>query len=477
MPKILPQIQNIVVVMFENRSIDNLCGWLYSDPAQQPSLYLPAGSRTSYDGLSDTLWNPSNASYFTGQPPAKVPIHRGTTNFKVPNPNAHETFDHVNYQCFGPQAPCPNPQWPMQGFVIDYATTKPSDVTQMMQSYTPDQLPVLSTLARSYAISDAWFCSVPSETVPNRAFLHSGTSNGEVVNGELGGDVPDPVDFDAPTIFNALSDKGLGWNVYSDAILAPSLTRTFAPRLWDARYDNHFHSFDTFLSDCAGNSLPQYSFVEPRFLLEPNDQHPPHDVSAGEQFLYKIWQAVSESPAWNHILLVIMYDEHGGCYDHVLPPFGAVAPDARSNPGKENFKFDRLGIRVPVIVVSPYIQAGTVFRSDTSTPYDHTSILKTLQEWLTPDSVLLTGDRIAAAPTLSQVLTLNVPRVDKPTIAPPSMPLVEALLNLPPNMLQKSLIAGAARRIGAEPTALMDEIPTRQHAIDFLKRTGLIPHK
>jgi phospholipase C len=478
MPKILPQIQNIVVVMFENRSFDNLCGWLYSSPNPQPSLYLPTGSPVAYDGLNLNLWNPSNASYFSGQPPVKVPVKQGTSNFQVPDPNAHETFDHVTRQCYGPQGQPSNPQWPMQGFVVDYATTNPPDPSQIMQAYTPAQLPVLSALARNYAISDAWFCSVPSETVPNRAFLHSGTSNGNVVNGELDGDIPDPLDFAAPTIFNVLDSMGASWNVYCDATLAPSLTRTFTPKLWDHRFDARFQGFDAFQNDCAHNSLPQYSFVEPKFMLDANDQHPPHDVAAGDQFLYLIWQAVSQSPAWNHILLVIMYDEHGGCYDHVLPPSGAVSPDSASNPGKQNFKFDRFGVRVPVIVVSPYVQASTVFRSNTSTPYDHTSILATLRDWLPiPDARMLTSARIKAAPTLEQVLTLSTPRVDKPTIAPPQTAPVPTSLALPPNVLQKSLVKGSARRLNLDPLALLAQIKTRQHAVDFFKQGALGAHK
>src|ERR1700691_5256765 len=98
MPKILPQIQNIVVVMFENRSLDNLCGWLYSDPSNQPSLYLPANNPAAYNGLNNNLWNPSNASYFQGQPPNKVPIQQGAANYQIPDPDPEEEFDHVTYQ-------------------------------------------------------------------------------------------------------------------------------------------------------------------------------------------------------------------------------------------------------------------------------------------------------------------------------------------------------------------------------------------
>jgi phospholipase C len=464
MSKILPQIQNIVVVMFENRSLDNLCGWLYSNPNVQPSLYLPANSLAAYNGLNLNLWNPSNKSYFDGQPPAKVPVKQGAANYQIPDPDPEETFDNVTYQLYGPQGPSPNPTWPMQGFVVNYETRNSPNPDQIMETYTPAQVPVLSALAQNYAISDAWYCSVPTQTLANRSFLHAGTSNGMVDNGL----VPDPFDFDVPTIFNVLHSMGVGWNVYCDTILTPSLTRTFAPKLWDPLLDDHFKGFGAFQDACANNSLPEYSFLEPSFLFEPNDEHPPHDVSAGEMFIYQIWKAVSESPGANNILLVIMYDEHGGCYDHVLSPQGAATPD--SAPGQEGFKFDRFGVRVPMVVVSPYVQPGTVFRSNTSTPYDHTSILATLRDWLDiPSNLMLPSRRIAAAPTLDQVLTLSAPRAAKPTISAPQ-PALATSLALETNSLQKSLLSGSARRFGMDPKSVIDQNPTRQHAVDFFKR-------
>jgi phospholipase C len=473
MSKILPKIQNVVVVMFENRSLDNLCGWLYSTPNPQPSLYLPAGSPAAYDGLNPNLWNPSNASYFTGQPPIKVPVAQGTTSYQIPDPDPEETFDHVTFQMYGPEGPGPNPKWPMQGFIVDYENIDPipANPDLIMETYTPAQVPVLSALAQNYAISDAWFCSVPTQTLPNRAFVHAGTSNGNVNNGQY----PDPFDFDVPSIFNVLHSRGVGWKVYSDTILTPSLTRTFFPKLWDPLLEDHFKGFGEFEEDCAHNSLPEYSFVEPSFLFEPNDQHPPHDVAAGEHFLYKIWKAISESPGWNNILLIITYDEHGGCYDHVLPPGGAATPD--SVTGENGFKFDRFGVRVPTVVVSPYIQAGTVFRSNTSTPYDHTSILATLRDWLEiPSGAMLPSQRIAKAPNLDQVLTLASPRTVTPQIAPPRAGLPTSV-TLRPNSLQKSLLSGAAHRFGLHPKLLIDQIPTRQHAVDFFKRRVSMAHK
>ena len=475
MSKILPQIQNIVVVMFENRSLDYFCGWLYSESSPQPSQYLPAGSPTSYNGLNPNLWNPSNASYFKGDPPTRVPVLQGAANYKIPDPDPQETFNHVTYQLYGPEGPSPSPKWPMQGFIVDYKTLDdpPPNPDSIMQTYTPSQVPVLSALARGYAISDEWFCSVPTQTLPNRAFVHAGTSNGQVNNGEF----PDPFDFDVLSIFNVLHNRSVRWKVYSDTILTPSLTRTFFPKLWDPIFEDHFQHFGAFEGDCAHNSLPEYSFIEPSFLFEPNDQHAPHDVSAGEQFLYRIWKAVSQSPAWNHLLLVITYDEHGGCYDHVLPAIGAATPDLASDPSGNGFKFDRLGVRVPTVVVSPYVQAGTVFRSNTSTPYDHTSILSTLRDWLEiPRADMLTSQRIANAPNLDQVLTLASPRTVTPLIAPPA-PALPTALTLPPNSLQKSLLSGAAHRFGLHPQSLLTAMPTRQHAVDFFQRRASRAHK
>jgi phospholipase C len=473
MPKILPQVENIVVVMFENRSLDNLCGWLYSDPKSQPSLFLPANNQAPYNGLKPDFWNPSNDSYFKGQPATKVLVKQGASSYLVPDVDPEETFDNVTYQLYGPQGPTQQPNWPMQGFILNYETTKSPHPNQIMETYTPDQLPVLSALARSYAISDAWFCSVPSQTLCNRAFVHCGTSNGQVNNGL----VADPFCFDALTIFNVMNSMGASWTVYSDTTITPSLTRTYAPKLWDPLLDDHFKGFAAFQHACATNALPQYSFIEPSFVADPNDEHPPHDVAAGEQFLFQIWQAVSQSPGWNNILLVITYDEHGGCYDHVLPPTGAVPPD--NHPGQEGFAFDRFGVRVPVVLVSPYIQAGTVFRSNTSTPYDHTSILATLRDWLDiPAASMLASKRVAAAPNLDQVLTLSTPRTseDKPTITPPQL-TPTTTINLPPNSLQKSILSGAARRFGMDPAAVLANAPTRQHYIDFFKLRSVRANK
>jgi phospholipase C len=218
----------------------------------------------------------------------------------------------------------------------------------MMEAYRPDQVPVLSALARNYAVFDAWFCPVPSDTWPNRSFVHAGTSNGNVVNGKL----PDPLDWNVRTIFDVLEDMRASWKVYGDTLITPALTWLMFPGLWQYSSDRFAH-FGDFKQACLTGTLPQYSFLEPNLLDNSNDYHPPHDVVAGEQYLYEIWQALSKSPKWEQTLLIITFDEHGGTYDHVIPPWNAACPDEKSNRGQLGFAFNRFDVRVPTVVVSP----------------------------------------------------------------------------------------------------------------------------
>ncbi len=240
-----------------------------------------------------------------------------------------------------------------------------------------------------------------------------------------------------------LEDAGHSWRVYNDTILM-SLARLQFPQLWDPLLQPHFRGMGEFEEECREGTLPEYSFVEPSFQIEPNDEHPPHDVSLGEQFLLRVWKAVSGGKEWESTLLVITFDEHGGCYDHVEPP-PAVPPDAASNPGEEGFRFDRYGVRVPTVLISPYIEGGTVFRSPSDVPYDHTSIMATIRDWLQiPAEKMLSSARVEKAPTFGNVLTRAAARTDLPPIA----------------------LAGAATK----PT-------TRYFAVNDLQEAMLIAHR
>lgn len=454
--KILENVEHIVVVMFENRSFDTMLGWLYS-PDAPPAHVLPPQSSPQFDGLRPEMSNPSKAG-------KTIAVTREALNSVIPDPQ--ETFVNVTSQILGP-SDAGNPWPPMQGFVVNYETTQTTDPGHVMQCHSVAQLPTLTALARAYAVSDAWFASVPSQTWPNRAFAHAGTSNGHVNNGAI----PDPLEWDVPTTFDVLSSIGASWAVYSDTTVTPSLTHTMFPSLWKNAYAERFRRFPDFVAACGNDALPQYAFIEPSFLFEPNDQHPPHDVRAGDKFLHDIWTAIRTSPGWPRTLLVVTYDEHGGCFDHVLPPANATPPDNASNPGDEAFGFYRFGVRVPAVVVSPYIEAGTVFRSPTNVPYDHTSILATLRDWLDiPPDRMLGSARIANAPTLAQLVTRDTPRTDLPTIAAPSTDFVHPPPDAPLNDVQKSLVTGTSRRDGHDPAAGVAPLATRQHALDFFKR-------
>lgn len=469
MAKILPQIKHIVAVMLENRSFDDMCGWLYRD-GPPPSLYLPNGREPQpFNGLNSKLFNPVSPQYFVDGSGQKYPVFDRANATNMPNPDPEEGFEDVNYQLFGPEQPSQNPKWPNLGFVINYAKTTGADIpVQIMEPFSPEQVPVISALARNFAVCDAWFSSVPSDTWPNRSFFHSGTSNGHVVNGSH----PNPTEWDVRTIFNVLEDCGVSWRVYSAATLIPSLTWLMSPQLWPFSFDR-FRHFDDFKEDCARGSLPQYTFLEPSFIENPNDEHPPHDVVAGEQFLWEIWQAVSKSPAWSETLLLITYDEHGGTYDHVMPPWNAACPDQKSNPGEEGFTFNRFGIRVPMVAVSPWIQAGTVFRSNSPSgvPYDHTSMLATLRDWLElPSEKMLASKRIAAAPNLGQILTLDNARTDLPEIPAPAAEVKQTDTFLPPNALQRSMVSAKAVQRGHDPVAVLASVQTRREARAYLQQ-------
>ena len=171
---------------------------------------------------------------------------------------------------------------------------------------------------------------------------------------------------------------------------------------------SHFGLFKDFQAAAAAGLLPAFTFLEPSWSSTGNSQHPNYDVALGEQLIYDTYEALRAGPGWDQTLFVLTYDEHGGCYDHVPPPWGATPPDATA--GEFGFGFDRFGLRVPTLLISPLIAPGTVYRvADDSVPLDHTSLLATVeQRWSIP---ALTA-RDAAAPAFGDVLTLSAPRTD-----------------------------------------------------------------
>jgi phospholipase C len=473
----MSNIAHVVVLMFENRSFDNVLGWLYG-PANRPSQVIGgnAGDPAFFGLTPGSYWNPSNATFFSGVAAEKVFATQGTTGgspFNVPDTNPLEDFDDMSFQIFGPETPIDNQAATMLGFLVNYAKTSASNPAAIMETYSPQQLTMLSGLAANFAVSDCWYGSAPCETWPNRAFVHLGTSCGRVNNWPY-----DPFDFDVQTIFNVLEATKNTWTVFNPGPII-SLTRLQFPKLWDSALEHHFLAITDFIKQAQEGTLPSYSFVEPSFMGiqgTPNDEHPPHDVCLGEQFLQSIYSAVVNGKNWEKTLLIITYDEHGGCPDHMPPPWGAVTPDTKSDPGEEGFRFNRFGVRVPTILVSPWIQAGTVFRSITNVPYDHTSILATLRDWLSiPEQLMLPSKRVQAAPTLGNVLNLSQARPDKPAITarcPTSPHLLNAMEK--PNDLQLSMVAAMMRKMVTHPVDLslvrkvLATIRTREDAARFV---------
>jgi phospholipase C len=299
----------------------------------------------------------------------------------------------------------------MQGFVSDYAYTlgwetrekwsivagtTPADI---MGCFTPETLPVISALAKGFAVCDHWFGSAPTETLPNRAFTLSGTSQGHMDDKTR--------TFTSPSICSELTKAGVAWKVYGYE-QAPLTQHTF-PDLAAAPEAN-FGLFADFRKDAAAGELPGFAFLEPSWSATGNSQHPNYDVALGEQLIHDVYTAQRNGPAWASTLFILTYDEHGGLYDHVPPPATATAPD--NSAGEYGFDFTRFGPRVPTVLVSPLIPAGTVFRvPEGATPLDHTSILKTVEtRWgLKP----LTA-RDAAAVDVGGAITLTTPRTDDP---------------------------------------------------------------
>jgi phospholipase C len=277
-----------------------------------------------------------NQSADYSNPAAAGPVLiKPATDFRMPHPDPGEHFDRITRQIFGINQPNPHIT-DMSGFLLDFeCSAGVMGAAGIMHYYTPEQVPVITSLAREFAVCDRWFASSPTQTLPNRSFVHAGTSNGKVNNHPY-----NPFDFDVDTIFNVLETKGLSWAVYKDTHLHDldrfSGTRIQFPRLWTVS-DARFKHLEDFYRDVAADNLPRYSFLEPRLLVDGNDQHPSRDIRLGEILMYDIYESIRQSPKPEDILLVITYDEHGGCYDHVSPPFGATPPGSDSNPNELDF--------------------------------------------------------------------------------------------------------------------------------------------
>jgi phospholipase C len=465
----LDNLRHIVVLMMENRSFDHMLGFARS-------RHWPI------DGLQG---NESNLDSIGGM--AKVSADAGYAGDFTPDPG-HSGFDTL-VQFYGDPTTSVMQTPSMSGFVRSYEgkTGNPQAAHRVMKCFSPQKLPVLTSLAQQFCVCDRWFSSLPGPTFPNRAFVHGATSIGRV---DMGIDWRNM----STTIYERLAENYLDSVIYYHD---SSLASTFDGL---ARNPDFFGSYDDdFLAACAHDDLPAYSFLEPRFANSPggggkpalsaSDQHPDHDVREGEALIQTTFKAIWGHPkVRNKTLLVIVYAEHGGLYDHVPPP-AAVNPDGKVwvNDGSisldPSFDFTRLGARVPAVLVSPYIQAGTIDH----TVYDHTSVIATALKFYLPNarnSYLTLRDKLAN--TFEHNLTLNLPRSDEIELGAGarSQPPTQAELAHPVNAHLKAQIQQASileqklppdRRSGIDPDTIKTEAQASAYLLSVYGKIRSLP--
>lgn len=441
----------MVVVLFENRSVDNVLGHLYG----------PADGKI-FDGVvGKNLSNPIPEWAEHGANLKAVP-YAVATDMDSPNPDSGEEHPHINTQLFNVlnehnrfkvaeeqtapfNAPSPGTRPTMDGFVTDYISTFTAEMgrqptydeyAKIMTGFTPKQVPVLNGLARSFGVFDHWFSEVPSQTFPNRSFWTAATSSGFVVNAPFGKWLTHN---NVETIFERLEEHGRTWKIY---VAEPAHVSYHGlihyARLKD-RLATNVVPFSEFEADAARGSLPDLSLIEPAMILGHNDYHPafsrafghgvvlenvdpPSSILGGEAFLARVYDAYrgmrssSGANVWNTALLV-GWDEPGGTYDHV-PPGPVPPPDPAASQGEMGFTFDRSGYRVPAIIVSPWVEPGSVYNEE----YRHTSLIATLREqWALGDPFTR---RDASARTFSSVFARDTARDPEtwPALTPRSVP-------------------------------------------------------
>ncbi|MCU1493760.1 MAG: Phosphoesterase family protein [Acidimicrobiaceae bacterium] len=362
----LPGIEHVVVLMLENHSYDNLLGMLGRGRGETPR---GDGFAIGPNGLP-TATNP----YGDGR--IQHAFRMPTTCQLSGTPSQQWTASHHAYDA-----------GLNDGFVtapISYGSTQLVGGVAMGY-WTGDDLPFTYALASQFPIGDRWFSSTLCQTDPNRRFLIAGTSAG--MTGDLGTSpgnfVPDaglPLPANG-TIFNSLDNYGISWSNYADSFPTGATPELFPTD--DAITEQlHYKAISQFYTDAASGELPAFSLLDPNYSVQ--SQENPQNMVLGERVLADVVDALGSSPLWSSTVFVLVYDEHGGYYDHVPTP-AALAPDSippMLQPGEATYDgFSRYGFRVPAIVVSPYSKRNYV----SHVYYDHTSILAMLErKWNLP---------------------------------------------------------------------------------------------
>ncbi|KAE8713311.1 Non-specific phospholipase C4 [Hibiscus syriacus] len=391
-------IKTVVVLVQENRSFDHMLGWFKT---LNPEI----------DGVTGSESNPIS----TSGPTSTHFTFKDTAAYVDPNPDHsfQAIYEQVSGKPWDFNNPDPNPEIKMNGFVQNAERTTPGLSETVMNGFKPEMVPVFKELVTEFAVCDRWFASLPTSTQSNRLYLHSATSRGAMSN-----DTQKLIEgYPQKTIFESLEENGYTFGIYHQSFPATLFYRN----LRNVKYVDNFSNYDlSFKRDCKNGKLPNYVVIEPRYFdiltAGANDDHPSHDVSEGQKFVKEIYEALRSSPQWNEILFLITYDEHGGFYDHVPTPTGVPSPDDIVSSGPYNFKFDRLGCRVPAILVSPWIEPGTVLHRPSgphpTSEFEHSSIPATVKKIFNLKEFLTKRD--AWAGSFDIVVNRSTPRTDCP---------------------------------------------------------------
>jgi phospholipase C len=432
-------IETIVVLMFENRSFDNVLGHL-----SHPKF----GARTDVDGLLDEEQTAAYDNFYDNQAYKPFPVADKPARHDLPHMR-RTIADQIRVIRGRPS---------MRGFVESYVEKTQSIVKKPppMGFLRPKGVPISGYFAEEYLVCDRWFSPVPSGTQPNRAVAFTGST---LIDDNVKKIIPHD-----ELIFDWLDARNVPWRVYHSGIsfflLFGAFSEAFGPR---------FRSIRRLASDFQNEpdpDPPRVIFIEPEYEdspvhlgYVPNDNHPPLPMGPGERLLLEVYDALRANPSrWAKTLLVITYDEHGGFYDHVPPPAIRMEPPA----GADYIPFEFAGVRVPTFVVSPLVDR----RSVCSETMDHTSILQLLGEMFGtgPEdySPPVTDRRNQGIASLSEVLSAGPLRIDQPT--PPPSPIVTAasMARRPDEPLTENQEAfgQAARECrNADPTAALDRFP------------------
>jgi phospholipase C len=379
MAKIDP-IKHVIVLMSENHSFDQMLGCMKEVYPQLEGVDPKAlSTNPDYPNAANLI-----AQAETNETSIAIdPMHENVN-----------VLQQINSNCSGF----------VEDFARSYPTSTPAERALIMGYYPRGCLAVLHNLAESFMICDHWFSSMPGPTWQNRFFVHSGTSMGHVK-------MPNGVFdknwhvYDQTTVYDLLSKSKIPWKIYHDG---PPQSLVMLHQLEHAL---NYHDMSAFYTDVQGPEadFPAYVFIEPAYSgSHQNDQHPPTDLMRGELLLAEVYNAIRKNSAlWNSTLFIYLYDEHGGFYDHMVPP-AAVAPDDNT----DEYAFNQYGVRVPALLISPWVKKGVL-----STVFDHTSILKYLSDkWgLGAWGLDALGKRTAAAATFaSSLLELDEARTDTP---------------------------------------------------------------